>query len=261
MLFNVREINKDIAISFIEEHHYTPMLPKLTKHWLGGFVEDELVAVLTLGWGTQPKQTIKKLFPHLDTKDYFEIGKMCLTDEMPKNSETQFLKMVKKWIQENTDIDLLYTMADGIMGKAGYVYQAFNFFYGGKFRTAVYRDTITGEKIHPRTARKLCEENAIFLQKERVHWLTPDYMKTKNLERIDGLMFRYMLPMNKKAKKHFKKSTVDWTLNYPKHKDIEFWKQIELGKYEKMIDWPVFTFDNMKYNKKMSGGRLDEFMT
>ena len=61
MLFNVREINKDIAISFIEEHHYTPMLPKLTKHWLGGFVEDELVAVLTLGWGTQPKQTIKKL--------------------------------------------------------------------------------------------------------------------------------------------------------------------------------------------------------
>ena len=69
MLFNVREINKDIAISFIEEHHYTPMLPKLTKHWLGGFVEDELVAVLTLGWGTQPKQTIKKLFPHLDTKD------------------------------------------------------------------------------------------------------------------------------------------------------------------------------------------------
>ena len=51
------------------------------------------------------------------------------------------------------------------------------------------------------------------------------------------------------------------TLNYPKHKYIEFWKQIELGKYEKMADWPVFTFDNMKYNKKMSGGRLDEFMT
>ena len=160
--------------------------------------------------------------------------------------------MVKKWIQENTDIDLLYTMADGIMGKAGYVYQAFNFFYGGKFRTAVYRDTITGEKIHPRTARKLCEENAIFLQKERVHWLTPDYMKTKNLERIDGLMFRYMLPMNKKAKKHFKKSTVDWTLNYPKHKDIEFWKQIELGKYEKMADWPVFTFDNMNLSDGIS---------
>ena len=93
--YEIKEVDRATATELVQANHYSPVMPKLTKHWLGGFVEDELVAVLTLGWGTQPKQTIKKLFPHLDTKDYFEIGKMCLTDEMPKNSETQFLKMVK----------------------------------------------------------------------------------------------------------------------------------------------------------------------
>ena len=53
------------------------------------------------------------------------------------------------------------------MGKAGYVYQAANFLYGGNFKTLVYR-TKYGEKVHPRTASDLCKENAKFLGKEKV---------------------------------------------------------------------------------------------
>ena len=58
-----------------------------------------------------------------------------------------------KWLRENTDFLFLYTLADGIMGKCGYVYQASNFRYCGSFTTSVYRDSVTGEKIHPRSAR------------------------------------------------------------------------------------------------------------
>ena len=121
-------------------------------------------------------------------------------------------------------------------------------------------DMKTGEKIHPRTAGKLCEENAIYLGKDKVFWLTPDFCKHKGLERIDGLMFRYMLPMSKSAKKHFKKSTVDWSLNYPKDKDIKFWRQVDKGKYEELDTWPSFSFSEMNYNKPSSNVTLDKFM-
>lgn len=32
------------------------------------------------------------------------------------------LKVVIKWIKQNTDIKVLFTWADGMLGKCGYVY-------------------------------------------------------------------------------------------------------------------------------------------
>ena len=63
--YKVAEITKDKAVIFIQKYHYSPVFPKLTKHWLGFFLENELVGVITLGWGTQPRQTINKMFPGL----------------------------------------------------------------------------------------------------------------------------------------------------------------------------------------------------
>lgn len=129
----VNEINPYECIEFTQKHHYSKVMPKLTKHYLGLIVDGEIVGTLTLGWGTQPKQTIRKILPNhqFNTNDYFEIGKMCVHDKMPRNTETQFLSKVVKWLKENTDKKFLYTLADGIVGKVGYVYQAFNFYYGG----------------------------------------------------------------------------------------------------------------------------------
>ena len=37
------------------------------------------------------------------------------------------LSALIKWVRQETDCLFLYTLADGIMGKCGYVYQAANF--------------------------------------------------------------------------------------------------------------------------------------
>ena len=130
--FEIKEISRYHSTELIQTYHYSKVMPRLTKHFLGCFLEDELVGVLTLGWGTQPKATIAKLFDGLDTKDYYEIGKMCMKPEMPKNSESQMLSGVINWMKEHCpEKKFLYTWADGIMGKPGYVYQAANFLYGG----------------------------------------------------------------------------------------------------------------------------------
>ena len=106
-----------------------------------------------------------------------------------------------------------------------------------------------GEKLHPRTSKELCVENAKFLDKEKVFWLTTDFMKHKGIRRIDGLMFRYIYPLTKKAKKMLKDSAMDWTKNYPKENDLE-WVDVTDKKNKKVIPQPSFTFENAKYNLK-----------
>jgi hypothetical protein len=232
-------VRKDIAIDFIQKHHYSPVLPRLTKHYLGFYLEGELRGVLTLGWGTQPKGTINKMFEGLESQHYFEIGKMCMDDDMPKNSESQMMSLTVKWMKENTDCLFLYTMADGIMGKCGYVYQASNFYFGEKYLTDVYMMD-NGEKLHPRSTKTLCKENARMLGKE------------KGISRIKGYMFRYIYPLNKKAKKLLKKSNLDWTLGqYPKDDSLE-WFDATVAPKKKMTEQPNFVLelDKIKYNRR-----------
>ena len=257
----VKQLAKQYAVNFVQKHHYSPVMPTLTKHYLGFFLENELKGVLTLGWGTQPRQTINKLFTGLETKDYFEIGKMCMSDDMPKNSESQMVSSAIKWIKDNLPHKLfLYTMADGIMGKCGYVYQASNFYYGGKYFTQVYMME-NGEKLHPRSTKTLLKENCKFSNKEKLFWMTKDFMQHKNIKFIEGYMFRYIYPLNKTAKKLLKRSNYKWVREYPKDKDLKWFDKTVSPKVE--VDKPPFTFEDVIYNRKNVGVKnttLEEFM-
>src|ERR1700688_343652 len=102
-LLAIRPIDKLAAISLIFKFHYSKIMPRLTEYYLGAFQDNQLVGAMTLGWGVRPVHTIKKLFPTLNRTDYLEIGKMCMDDKMPKNSESQFLSAVIHWLKHNTD--------------------------------------------------------------------------------------------------------------------------------------------------------------
>lgn len=130
--FIIKEIDKDEALSMIRKYHYSNTLPKLNKYFVGFFLDGSLVGVITLGWGTRPRHTIQRIFPSLDTDDYLEIGRMCMTEEMPRNSESQMISQLVKWLKMyHPEIKILFTWADGMVGKVGYVYQASNFIYAG----------------------------------------------------------------------------------------------------------------------------------
>lgn len=172
----VQRIDPETAVLFTRRYHYSKVLPRLNKHHLGFYEGGQLCGVVLLGWGTQPLQTIRKIFPahDLTTASYTEIGKMCFLPE--KNHTGYFgslaLSALIRWVRDNTGCLFLYTLADGIMGKCGYVYQAANFRYLGHFTTSVYRDSTTGEKIHPRSAGRLLAENAALEGVAKKHWLT-----------------------------------------------------------------------------------------
>ena len=99
--FEIKEITKEQALEMIQKYHYSNTLPKLNKYFLGFYLEERLVEVVTLGWGTRPRHTIQRIFPSLDTADYLEIGRMCMTEDMPRNSESQMISQMVKWIKKN----------------------------------------------------------------------------------------------------------------------------------------------------------------
>ena len=187
---------------------------------------------------------------------------MCLSPDLndTKGAGSQMVSATIKWLKNNTQCQFLYTMADGIMGKCGFVYQASNFYYGEQYFTSVYMME-NGEKLHPRTSKQLCIENAEFIGKEKVFWLTSDFMIHKGIKRINGLMFRYLYPLNKKAKRMMlKESSMDWDKNYPKEINLE-WVDVTDRKNKKSVPQPKFDLDiqNIKYNKNIPAN-LDSFL-
>ena len=249
----IKKIPKKVAINFIRTYHYSKLIPRLCRYFLGVYEEDILLGVIELGWGTQPLQTIRKIFPcnELFTENYLEIGKMCFLPEMNYNQYfgSRTLSLLIRWLRKNTGYLFLYTLADGIEGKCGYVYQASNFYYCGYFKTSVYRDKETGEKIHPRSARKLLEENAHYDGVKKRYWLTHCFCEYKGIEKINGLMFRYIYPLTKEADVILKYYKNYVRHSYPKDKNLLFERRIDNRKYEK-ITQPKFNRNVDRYNSQ-----------
>ena len=71
----------------------------------------------TWGWGTRPRHTIRKPFPSLDTGDYWELCRLCCRDDLPRNTESEFLAGCVRWFKRHQpERVLFFTWADGIQG-------------------------------------------------------------------------------------------------------------------------------------------------
>ena len=139
-----------VAKEFVYRHHYAKMIPSTTVACYGLMVEGKLRGICSWGYGVRPRHTIEKWFPTLGVRDYLELGRLCLLDEMPRNSESRFLSLVIRQIKADyPHLKMLLSWADGLRGKPGYVYQACSWLYGGYINSEFYTDT-EGHVIHPR---------------------------------------------------------------------------------------------------------------
>ena len=240
--FDIKEISKEEALKMIQKYHYSNTLPKINKYFVGFFLENELVGVVTLGWGTRPKHTIQRIFPSLDTKDYLEIGRMCMTEQMPRNSESQMISQLVKWIKTNIpELKILFTWADGMVVKVGYVYQASNFIYAGYSGGEMYMKD--GVKIHVRQMKSiLLPEGA---KDERITVRpTLEQMKEFNIQHFKGKQYRYLMFLcDKKEKKQLmSECLIDLSEPRPKDNDLSWTvKNLITGKWQESNQPPYIT--------------------
>ena len=245
--FTIKPITKEEAIDMIQTYHYSNTLPKINKYFLGCFLDNKLVGCVTLGYGTRPLHTIQCLFDNLVSEDYLEIGRMCMTNDMPKNSESQMLKAIIKWIKNNLPIKVLFTWADGMLGKCGYVYQASNFIYVGKSDSDIY--LFDGYKIHPRQTRDLFKKD----NNDTRITIRPTIQQLKEygIDRYKGHQFKYLYLLgNHKEKKELQSHSLFKSLPYPKEKDLT-WRKYNLDnkKWESSSMPPYKTDFSQTINK------------
>ena len=238
MMSALEVIPRVTAYGFVQQHHYSQVLPRLTKVCLASRDEHgKIAAVATLGWGVRPKHTIALAFPGLGPQDYYELGKLCLRDEMPPNSESWFLSRIIKWMRENCKgMKLLWTWADGMLGKPGYIYQASNFYYGGYITTEVYLDA-DGTKVHPRSMQGITEVHGRGKRMSRALEVTEAAGYTKWW----GRQFRYVYPLCDARAWRSLQHTSPFTwkrCEYPKDVDCVWERQTLANGREQMASMP-----------------------
>lgn len=245
--FDIKEIPKETALEMVQKYHYSNTLPKLNKHYMGFYLKNELVGVITLGWGTRPRHTIQRIFPSLNTKDYLEIGRMCMTEEMPRNSESQMISQLVKWIKKNLpEQKILFTWADGMVGKVGYVYQASNFIYAGYSGGEMYMKD--GVKIHVRQMKSILLPEGATDERITVR-PTLEQMKQFNICHYKGKQYRYLMFLCDKKEKRRLLNECLLDLSEPRPKDDDLsWtvKDVSTGKWIETSKPPYVTDINQK---------------
>jgi len=236
------------ARRFVAAHHYNKVMPRLTKLCVGGYSHGELVAVATFGYGVRPVHTLRGLFPSLSVPEYLEIGRLCVDDRMPRNTESHFMSLAFRMVKRTfPHVKVIYSWADGIVGKPGYVYQASNFYYGGFIWTEMYLSD-TGTRVHPRTMQGISTGGRNGKHKTR------DFATTTSMgfRKYWGLQFRYALPICHKQewKRIVAESPVEWRRDhYPKDVDCRWQIQVALGCREECAKPP---FVSNRYIRRLN---------
>jgi len=212
------------AKTFVKRWHYSKIFPPHCLVNLGALdANGELAAVAMWGYGVRPRHTIQRLFPSLGVKDYLELNRLCVRDDMPRNSESRFISQCVKWIRENRpDVKVLFSWADGLRGKPGFVYQAASWLYGGFIKTDLYVDE-HGGPIHPRLMITRLGTRS------RAEWTRQGFSKWK------GYQFRYVrfLCSHRERKRLLRESPMRWRAGgYPKRVDCRWWVDAGEGSRE-----------------------------
>jgi len=78
-----------------------------------------------------------------------ELKRLVCIDDTPKNTESYFIGWTLRWLQRNTDLEMIISYADKTFGHEGVVYKATNFECMGRWVCLGLLKNIT-PKIHPR---------------------------------------------------------------------------------------------------------------
>ena len=157
---------------------------------------------------------------------------MCLEDEEPKKFESLFLsRSITVLRKEFPKLKVLFTWADAMWGKPGYIYQASNFLYGGYIWTDVYQSS-DGKRIHPLQLQSERRSKGLKIDGRTQRPALKEQQVT-GWTHYFGKQFRYVrfLCSDSERKSLLTESPISWNTDYPKTKDCEWKIQTEGGRF------------------------------
>lgn len=133
----VKEIDKNLANNTIKKNHYSKKVYNATYIHLGVFLNGDFVGVLQYGYAMNPASG-GSVVEGTGLDQYLELNRMWLSDDAPRNSESQAISSSFKYIRGKfPKVKWIQSFADERCGGFGIVYQACSFLYYGE-HTSVF---------------------------------------------------------------------------------------------------------------------------
>lgn len=192
--FRVATIPRTMAADIIVRHHYSGRIVQNSYIHLGVYLRGKLLGALQFGYAMNPASG-KSVVAGTGNREYLELNRMWLSDDVPRNGESMAISYATKYIKAAyPDVQWIQSFADERCGCWGVVYQACNFVYCGFHLTTFYR--LDGEWYHDLlvTAHKKGGGRGVFLR--------------ANLHRAEKhrfRQFRYVLFLRQAARKRLLK--------------------------------------------------------
>jgi hypothetical protein len=192
---NIKEVPSSLVRDLIEKHHYSH---KTTPNHFLSFDVNNGLGALQLGYGIRPhkKNNISSL---ITVDNYCEFDRMWLSDELPKNSESQTISKLLSHLKRNHKrIKFVITYADGSAGNKGVIYQATNAIRLPPIMCDFYVLS-NGERVHPVSMWHRHKSRAWKLMQE----LYPGIKHIKGTKKSPLYQYRYLYILNKAMRKKF----------------------------------------------------------
>lgn len=195
MEITIKETESKQVRELIEKNHYSH---KTTPNHFLSFDVNNGLGALQLGFGIRPhkKNTISSL---ITTDNYCEFDRMWLSDELPKNSESQTIAKLLSYLKQNyPKIKFIITYADGSAGNRGTIYKASNAMELKPIPCDFYI-LASGERVHPVSMYHRHGTRAwSFLQKEY-----PGIKHIKGTKDNPVWQYRFLYILNKGMRKKY----------------------------------------------------------
>jgi len=133
-----------MAVQCYERWHYLGRQLFMSSINYGVFFENRLLGCIS--YGVPNAMNIKGLFTKNDQFGWYEIKRLALSPDCPKNSESRVIGISKKMFIKQYHVKGIVTYADSGVGHTGIIYRASGFTYIGL--TAPKTDLfINGKKV------------------------------------------------------------------------------------------------------------------
>lgn len=128
--YTVKEITAKEGGAIVKQFHYSKKVVSNSKLHLGVFENEtgRLVGCLQYGYPMNGAKTSTKIS---DDLRMYELNRMVLDDDQPRNSESMAIGLCNKWLKRFSDISWVLSFSDGKESNVGYIYQATNWDYLG----------------------------------------------------------------------------------------------------------------------------------
>jgi len=195
-------IKANFANDIVKQFHYSGKVVSNSILHLGIFnINDELVGCLQFGYPMNGEKTASKIS---NQNPMLELNRMVMTDDEPRNAESQAISLSLKWLRANTNINYILSFSDGKESNCGYIYQATNWKYLGYALSSSFYD-IDGVIMHSVSVWHKYKEK----HKLRDKLTTHEIMGTEhqNISIITAKQHIYVMPVVKRVSfKHTEKA-------------------------------------------------------